>query len=102
MKVHRWPPGRGEPTESGLRRTLEEGGFTVTRYVYPPGSYFPDHRHPVDKRDGVLSGRFRLRSGDQEVVLGPGDFAEVPAGCTHSAEVLGDEPVVSLDATRRA
>jgi len=29
-----------------------------------------------------------------------GDALAVPAGTVHSAEVLGDEPVVSLDAVR--
>lgn len=36
----------------------------------------------------------------EEVVLEAGDRAEVPAGTRHTAEVLGGEPVVSLDATR--
>jgi len=33
-------------------------------------------------------------------VLEPGDALAVPAGAVHAAEVVGDEPVVSLDATR--
>jgi len=72
----------------------------VTRYVYPPGTYFPAHTHTIDKKDGVFSGRFLLKMLGKEHVLGPGDFIEVPAGTVHSAEVLGDEPVVSFDATR--
>jgi quercetin dioxygenase-like cupin family protein len=86
-------------TEAKLRKKLAEGGYRVTRYVYPPGTYFPDHTHRIDKKDGVYSGRFRLCMGGEEYVLGPGDFVEVPAGTVHSAEVVGDEPVVSLDAT---
>jgi hypothetical protein len=34
------------------------------------------------------------------VVLGPGDSVEVPRGAEHSAAVVGDEPVISLDAVR--
>jgi mannose-6-phosphate isomerase-like protein (cupin superfamily) len=34
------------------------------------------------------------------VDLGPGDWIEVPAGATHSAEVIGNEPVASLDAIK--
>jgi len=33
-------------------------------------------------------------------MLGPGDWVEVPRGAVHSATVIGDEPVVSLDAIR--
>ena len=32
--------------------------------------------------------------------LKAGDWVEVPAGAVHSAEVLGKEPVVSLDAVK--
>jgi quercetin dioxygenase-like cupin family protein len=31
-------------------------------------------------------------------VLGPGDWVHVRKGVRHSASVVGDEPVVSLDA----
>jgi hypothetical protein len=35
------------------------------------------------------------------VVPEAGDAVEVPRGATRSAEVVGDEPVVGLDAVRR-
>ena len=98
--VHRWNQKWGPLTEDALRARLAEGGFRVMRYVYPPGTFFPDHTHSIDKKDGVYSGRFRLRMLGEEHVLGPGDFIEVPAGIVHSAEVVGSEPVVSFDATR--
>jgi hypothetical protein len=34
-------------------------------------------------------------------MLGPGDWVDVPRGVTHNATVVGDEPVVSLDAIKR-
>jgi quercetin dioxygenase-like cupin family protein len=33
-------------------------------------------------------------------VLGPGDWIEIPRGTVHNASVMGDEPVVSLDAVK--
>ena len=33
-------------------------------------------------------------------ILGPGDWVEVPRGVHHTAAVIGEEPVVSLDAVR--
>lgn len=88
------------PTEAALRRELEERGYRVSRYVYPPGTRFPDHTHDRNKIDAVVSGRFRIVLEGEEIVLGPGDCVEVPRGAVHSAEVLGEEPVVSLDAVR--
>ena len=51
---------------------------------------------------GVVSGRFEIVLGGQSFVLEPGDWIEVPRGGRHSATVIGDEPVVSLDAVRTA
>ena len=52
----------------------------------------------MDKIDAVLSGRFRIAMDDAAVILQAGDFIYVPAGAQHSAEVIGDQAVVSLDA----
>ncbi len=98
MEVERWNATRdGSLTELALRRKLESRGYRVSRYVYPPGTSFPTHTHEVDKMDAVLSGRFQIKMGDDEVVLGPGDAMQISAGARHSAEVVGEEAVVSLD-----
>ena len=90
----------GSLSEAKLRAKLEARGYVVTRYTYPPGTCFPDHTHSVDKIDAVLSGRFRMTMGGESVVLEAGDCLAVPAGAVHSAEVVGNEAVVSLDAVR--
>jgi quercetin dioxygenase-like cupin family protein len=102
MPVEHWNPQADGPLgEAALRRKLEARGYAVTRYHYPPGTYFPDHAHGVDKIDAVLSGRFRMTMNGQSVVLEAGDCLAVPRGVVHSAEVVGNDPVVSLDAVRR-
>ena len=90
----------GKITEQAMQHKLESRGYTVTRYVYPPGTYFPDHTHDVDKIDGVLSGQFMMRMEGETVILEAGDTLEVPHGTIHSAEVIGHEPVISLDANK--
>jgi quercetin dioxygenase-like cupin family protein len=101
MQVEHWNSERDGPlTEAAMRRKLEDRGYSVSRYVYPPGTFFPDHEHGVDKIDGVLSGRFRMTMGAQEVVLEAGDMLFVPGHAMHTAEVVGDQPVVSLDAVK--
>ena len=90
----------GPVTEQALRDKLESLGYRIARYVYEPGTVFPDHTHGVDKADAVVSGRFRLVVGGHLAVLGPGDWVAIPRGSVHSATVIGDEPVVSLDAVK--
>jgi quercetin dioxygenase-like cupin family protein len=101
MAVHRWNAALdGQFSESALRRKLEAQGYRVARYVYEPGTVFPDHKHGVDKIDAVISGKFRLVIGGHVAMLGAGEWVEVPSGVTHNATVIGDEPVVPLDAVK--
>ena len=101
MQIEHWEPKRdGALSEPAMRRKLEDWGYVVSRYVYPPGTWFPDHDHAADKIDGVLSGRFRMTMHGRSAVLEAGDLLVVPKHCVHSAEVVGDEPVVSLDAVK--
>ena len=97
----RWDEGRDGPvSEAVLRSRLEQRGYAVSRYTYAPGTTFPEHTHGVDKIDAVVTGTFRIVLEGQEVLLGPGDAVAVPRGAVHSAEVVGNESVVSLDAVK--
>jgi len=87
---HRDPAVDGPLTEEAMRDKLESVGYEVTRYVYPPGTYFPPHTHSVDKIDAVLFGRFRMSITGQHATLVSGDRLTVPRGVVHDAEVLGD------------
>ena len=100
MTPQRWNPAEGPLTEAALRAKLESLGYRVAKYTYDPGTVFPDHKHDVDKIDAVLSGRFRLVVRGHMKVLGPGEWIEIPRGTVHNASVMGDEPVVSLDAVK--
>lgn len=102
MAVHRWNETNDGPfSEAALRRKLESAGYLVARYTYAPGTTFPDHVHEIDKIDAVVSGRFRMVVAGHLAMLGPGDWVEVARGVRHSATVIGNQPVVSLDAIRR-
>ena len=98
MKVDHWQAEDGPLTEQALKAKLQRLGYRVNRYVYPPGTYFPDHTHDVEKIDAVISGQFRIAMGKDSAILRTRDFVHVPRGAVHGAEVIGDEPVVSLDA----
>lgn len=101
MMIEHWDTDRDGPlSEAALRTKLEARGYQVTRYVYPPGTVFPSHSHGVDKIDAVMSGQFKMTMQGEAVILEAGDCLVVPRGVIHSAEVMGDKPVVSLDAIR--
>lgn len=100
LKVTHWEAAWGQLTERAMRQRLVAEGFAVSRYHYLPGTYFPPHTHAVDKKDTVLAGRLRIGWEGGGVVLEAGAMIEIPAGVSHSAEVVGAETVVSLDATR--
>lgn len=98
VDVLRWDAARdGAPTEAALRAKLEALGYPATRWVYPPGTVFETHTHDVDKIDAVVSGTFAITMHGQTAILGAGDAVRVPRGAPHRAEVVGDEPVISLD-----
>lgn len=100
MAVQRWNASDGPATEAVLRAKFESLGYAVAKYTYAPGTVFPDHKHDVDKIDAVVSGRLRLVVRGHMKMLAPGDWVEIPRGTVHSATVIGDESVVSLDAVK--
>jgi putative YphP/YqiW family bacilliredoxin len=55
MSARRWDPSTdGELSEKALRRRLEAEGCDVSRYVYPPGTHFPERTHGVDDYNGFM------------------------------------------------
>jgi len=101
MKMDKWDPEKdGQFSEAALQNKLEKKGYQVSRYVYSPGTTFPDHTHRIDKIDAVVRGRFRMTTPQGTFILEQGDCLAVPKGTVHSAEVVGAEPVVSLDAVK--
>jgi hypothetical protein len=88
VSVEHWNTQLDGPfSGSTVRHKLEMRGYRVTRHDYPRGTYFPRHKADTDKIDADISGRFRLTQSDRSFV---------------EAEVVGDQTVVSLDASRNA
>ena len=100
-QIESWAPDHdGELGEQSLRRKLEQRGCVCSTYVYPPATRFPPQTHAEDKWDAVLDGRFRISLQGRDFELGPGDCLFVPRGVTHSAAVIGDLAVTSIDAVK--
>lgn len=57
------------------------------------GSPLAPHAHPHEQITLVVSGRLRLRIGEEWLELGPGDIAHVPSSVEHEAFFIEDSVV---------
>ena len=46
---------------------LEGLGFSSIIYKFSPGTTFGWHSHACDKKDSILTGKFRFRTREEEV-----------------------------------
>ena len=100
VRLERWESSDGPLTEKRMMGLLDSEGYEVASYAYRPGTQFAPHQHPQDKCDAVLQGVLRVVVADQTFDLGPGDRVYLPADTRHSAQVVGNETVLSLAGTR--
>jgi quercetin dioxygenase-like cupin family protein len=96
----RWPADAGQVTINKVRARLEQEGLFPSRFDMVPGDSYDDHAHPGAEIRWVVSGRMRIRIGNEEIVLGPGERLDLAPNVIHSADVVGDEVVVTLCASR--
>ena len=99
LRLERWNAADGALTEKRLMRLMEFEGYDVLVYTYRAGTVFPEHEHAQAKCDAVLEGVLRVTADGQTFDLRQGDRLYVPAGTRHTAEVVGEKTVVSLDGT---
>lgn len=83
-----------------LRSKLEADGYQVSVHLLAPGTVFGEHCVSEARIEAVFCGRLRLVFGGRAHELGPGDWLAVPAGAVIVTEVVGDEPVLGMDAAR--
>lgn len=95
----RWPADAGQITINKIRARLEQAGLRPSRFDMVPGDRYGDHAHPDAEIRWVVSGRLRIVAGYEELILESGDRLDLAAGVVHSADVVGDEVVVTLCAT---
>lgn len=88
----------------GHADVVNVAGHVVGKAVFEPGWKWSENVKPIAGTEScevshlgyVISGRMRVFMDDgSEHEAGPGDVMAIPPG--HDAEVVGDEPCVSLD-----
>jgi mannose-6-phosphate isomerase-like protein (cupin superfamily) len=89
---------------NGKAEIINVGGHTVGRATFEPGWRWSNDVKPIAGTDScqvhhvgyVLEGRMKVTMDDgTETEAGPGDVFVIPPG--HDGEVVGDEPVVTLE-----
>ena len=82
--------------------TIKGAKIEVGRYRYAAGTGAKPHRHPEEQVINVLAGRLKVRVGDEEWVLGPGDAVLIPPHTDHeawtvdgAAEILSCKDIVT-------
>lgn len=80
-----------------FRRTLHSGEREqMVHITFRPGAEVPLHSHPHEQVGVVVRGRLRMRIGEQELDMAPGDSYLIHSGVAHSA-VAAEEEVVVID-----
>lgn len=101
IKVERWNLGTdGPPTVEGLTKKLKAHGYHCMQEEYNPGTVLHEHAHNEPRKDAVVSGQLKVGVFGKEVVLNPGDIIDIPEGIDHDAAVVGNQPVVLLEASK--
>jgi quercetin dioxygenase-like cupin family protein len=71
--------------------TIRGAQIEVGCYRFAPGTGSKPHQHPEEQVINVLTGRFRVRIGNEERILGPGEAALVPPNVEHEAKAVDIE-----------
>ena len=74
------------------------GALSIVEPPFPVGALVPPHLHTrEDEYSIVTEGQIGFRSGDREVVLGPGGYITKPRGELHTMWNAGPEPARMIE-----
>ena len=99
MQKFSWSAIPATEVYPGIARQIVNGERqTMVRYVYQPGSNFPEHHHPEEQITLVISGQIAFTVAGETFMLHTGECAIIPAGTPHGARVIGDQVVETFNA----
>src|SRR4051812_40517609 len=98
-------PGEGEERDLGtigvvfkLFGEQTNGSVSIVEHPFPVRACVPPHLHTrEDEYSIVTEGEIGFRSGDREVVLGPGGYITKPRGEAHAMWNAGPEPARMIE-----
>jgi quercetin dioxygenase-like cupin family protein len=91
------PQKAGKGVSMKMLLSLEEvPNFAMRCFSIEVGGHMPHHTNTVEHEQFVLSGRARVRVGDESFEAKAGDVLYIPANAPHSYETIGDEAYTFL------
>ena len=88
VQVRTIPAGTDASTQVLLGADDGMPNFAMRKFSMQEGGGMPMHTNTVEHEQYVLTGRARIRIGDQDHEVGPDDVVYIPAGVPHSYHVL--------------
>lgn len=74
----------------------------ITKMLYKKEDNVPFHKHPNEQSGYIISGRYRIRFGTWDRILGPGDTYSIPRDVEHRIEIIDPGEVVDFFSPPRA
>lgn len=98
-------PGRGPQGDLGSIGVVFKlwgqdtgGALSIVEHPFPVGALVPPHTHTrEDEYSIVTEGQIGFRSGEREVVLGPGGYITKPRGELHTMWNAGTSPARMIE-----
>jgi mannose-6-phosphate isomerase-like protein (cupin superfamily) len=81
---------------SQIRENARMQHTTLAQAVVPAGGTTFAHFHTFDEIYYFTAGTGRMRLGNEETLVGPGDTVAIPPGAPHKLWAGPDEPLVLL------
>ena len=95
--VRRWDEIDHDKVTEMVSRKVVAGERQMLAQVYlKRGAHVPLHRHESEQLQYVLQGALRCRIDGEEMTVGEGEVAIIPAGARHQAEALVDTFALSM------
>jgi quercetin dioxygenase-like cupin family protein len=94
-----WSKTQGRELLPGLVSWSSTGEeLQLVKTELAPGCDFPPHSHPHEQFIAVLSGTFECDVDGATIRSGPGGVFHFASNQPHGGRVIGDEPVVMIEA----
>ena len=91
-----------EPSSTSVSRIMltadqTNGRYSIIDEIFKPGMKTPPHKHAYHSETFmVIAGKMKWTVGGETDTIGPGDLVYIPPDTSHTAEVVGDEPVHAI------
>lgn len=99
MIINRWQ-APVVPTKEQIISIFRNEDLKPIEEIFNPNQPIPEHKHPFDEVRMIVSGEMIMNISGNKILLRAGDKILIPSNTKHSKEVRGEEPCVSIYASK--